>query len=297
MHACPRSSTPRDRFLADPTVAMRLTDRDRQIICEVYGSRLLSRDQLIALGFLPSVGRANTTLRRLFDHGYLRRIPSALGPFGAQAIYAIGPNASNFVAAEFGIDRKEVLHESRKSPGRLLIEHTLQVHELRLTVLECGQGKGWGVTWVTELFARHEYSTQDVTGRWTPRVLKPDAFVTLTAGGVVRSFLIEVDLGNASRPAWKRSVLAYEAHAALGLVSKAYGVEHAAVLTVTTGGDLRLRHLMEGVPAGSTRYLFTTFKHLAALGVEGLAYLRSGHPAPVCLMDSGNEQGGGHAVL
>jgi len=266
------------------------TERDRQIACEVFASRLLSRDHLIGLGFFGSVSRANLSLRRMVDAGLVRRVYPA---HGAQALYAVGPNATALVAARFGIEASEVARLACKDPGRLHIEHTVRVNDVRLMIHRAAQEAGLGFRWVPEIFARHEYEVRE-GHRWKARILKPDAFFTLMGGaGRASNFLLEVDLGHVGRPQWGRSVRQYEEHASLGLLKEAFDVEEARVLTITTGGPLRLRHLAEPAPEGSRRYLFSTFADAEAAGILGGCW-RFADGTPCSLV---TRQGGGDALV
>lgn len=263
------SKSPRSRFGRTPERRVVLTERDDDIACEVFKSRLLSRDHLIRLGYFGSISRANLVLRRLVDAGSVRRVFPALGSYGAQALYAVGPNATALVAARFGIEASEVVRLARKDPARLHIDHTVRVNDVRLMLHEAAAKESVGFRWVSEVFARHEYEVRE-GGTWKSRILKPDAFFTLTdAAGAASHFLLEVDLGHVGRPNWTRSIRQCEQHAALGLLPEAYGVEEARVLTITSGGTLRLRHLSEPVPEGSRRYMFATFTDIEEAGILG----------------------------
>lgn len=265
------SKPPRCRFDRTPDRRVLTTDRDDRVIDRIFESRLLSRDHLIGFGFFGSVCRANHTMRRLVDAGLARRVFPVAGSYGVQALYAVGPAAAEKVAERYGIEAAEVRRLACKDPGRLHIEHTVRVNDVCLMLHRAAREAGVGFRWVPEIFARHEFEVHEAArGGWRARILKPDAFFTLTDhDGRVSNFLLECDLGHVGRPQWGRSVRQYCEHAGLGLLPEAYGVEEARVLTVTTGGALRLRHLAEPVPEASSRFLFATFADVEALGVLG----------------------------
>lgn len=287
------NNPPRSRFGRTPERRVVPTDRDDEVVYRIFESRCLSRDHLIGFGFFGSISRANLTMRRLVDVGFVRRIYPVLGSYGAQALYAIGPAASERVAAHFGIEAAEVRRLACKNPGRLHIDHTVRVNDVRLMIHRAVQEAGIGFRWVPEIFARHEYEVRE-GHRWRARILKPDAFFTLTDGaGRASNFLLEVDLGHVGRPQWGRSVRQYEEHASLGLLKEAFDVEEARVLTITTGGPLRLRHLAEPAPEGSRRYLFSTFADVQAAGILGGCWsFADGTPSSLI-----TKQGGGDALV
>jgi len=292
MHGFPNSTRLiRSRFTPDTNTTVCLTLRDEAIIHEVFRCGLLSRDHLLALGFASSVSRLNRTLRRLFDAGMVRRVFPTIGAFGSPALYGVGKRAGDIISRRFNVDPDEISRISRSDASRQFVDHTLAVSDFRIQLLTAVKEQGWSLSWSGERQARHEW-TEEKGSRMHTHVLKPDAFFRLATAFGTLSYLVEVDLGHVSHGQWQRTIQRYREHARQGLLKEAYGVEVCPVLTVTRGEQLRLRHLMEAVPRGEERFLFTTTSAIAKMGVFGPIWWHRGTDRPLPLLKSSHYERG-----
>ncbi len=105
---------------------MRLTDRDLQVLKDMALSHVLSRDQIIALGYFSSVTRANTRLRDLAKLGLLRRIDT---PFFTQSLYAVSKRSCELLGQRLG-----AIVAGRGDSPRFL-QHALLTTEVRIKLL------------------------------------------------------------------------------------------------------------------------------------------------------------------
>jgi len=120
------------RFQRDPTVNLRVTDRDREIIKLVYQHRFLSSEHLVSL----AEGSKQRILRRLhllFHAGYLDRPQRQLTAFGYNhsIIYGLGNRGGNLLASDLDLPI-ETVDWSRKNRDAkdIFLKHTLMVSRI-----------------------------------------------------------------------------------------------------------------------------------------------------------------------
>lgn len=214
---------------------MRLTPRDLHLIRDIGLSHLLSRDQVIELGYFTSVTRANSRLRTLVAGNFITRLST---PFFGQFLYGAGP-----LAEEVAGERIAPLLVNRAGSPRF-VQHALSVTNVRLALLRRG-GSAW----------RFEQQLwRDVRGQ----TLKPDGLV-LTKH--LPAF-VEVDLGHVAPKKFKDKLTAYKALARAETCNSLYGFEQFRLLVVTTG-TRRSRHLSSLMPPKpGFDYLVQTFAEL-----------------------------------
>lgn len=124
------------RFQRDPTVSLKLTDRDRKIIKWIYQHRFLSSELVFSL----VEGSKQGILRRLhllFHGGYLDRPKRQSIAFGNNhsIIYGLGNRGANLLASEFDLPIETVdwTRKNRDSKD-IFLKHTLMVSRI-MTVL------------------------------------------------------------------------------------------------------------------------------------------------------------------
>ena len=219
---------------------MRLTPRDVQLVKDIGLSYVMSRDQIVSLGYFSSVTRANTRMRALRALGLLRRIET---PFFAQSLFVAGPRSVDIVG-----ERIASILAGRTSSPRF-IQHALCVNNVRLALLEKG-----ATAWRFEQqlsssfrFAGREYQ------------VRPDGLTVSDAGLVA----VEVDLGHVAPSKFREKLLGFDAFAASGECARHWHAPTFKVLTVTTG-KLRAKRLICCVPQDS-RFTFEclTFDQLS----------------------------------
>jgi hypothetical protein len=220
-------------------LALIITDRDLRLIRDIALSHVLSRDQVLGLGYFGSVSRANRRLRSLCEVGFLRSLAI---PFEHQRLYVAGSKAAAVVG-----ERIALLLENRASSPRFL-QHAHAVTDVRMALQKLSQG-GWRF----EQQIRDAYSW---AGR--PWELRPDGLF-MTCNCVK---FVEVDLGHVSLLKFSRKLRSYAGYVASGRFRDVYGENEAETLVVTTG-QLRRNHLAKDSPAPKgIVYRFQTFEEL-----------------------------------
>lgn len=222
---------------------MKLTERDVRLLKDLALSRVLSRDQLLKLGYFESVNRCNRTMARLAGAGYMLVLET---PFQRQRLYSASREAAEIVGA-----RTARYLTNRKLTPRFLV-HALAVTEVRAALLRRGAS-----SWRFEAQLRHSFTYHGKTLE-----VRPDG-MSLSEG---KPTLLEVDLGHCSSGKFRAKVAAYRAYALSGAFERAYSAPEIAVLTVTTG-SLRKRRL-EKLAEGDERFGFLTFEELGAAKPE-----------------------------
>ena len=218
---------------------MKVTARDIRLIRDLALSHLLSRDQIITLGYFSSVTRANTRLRDLSAKKLVRRLET---PFFVQSLYMAGPLAHEILET-----RLAKLLESRTDSPRF-VRHALAVSNVRIALTQ--KGGEWR-------FEQQLWRT--VPGK-TPLALRPDGLLVTSTLPI----FIEVDMGNVSIPKFKEKLSGYSVLAHPTICQSLYGFPEFRLLTVTTG-TLRSRHLRSAMPSHpGFAMLCQTFEEIGA---------------------------------
>lgn len=216
---------------------MKFTRRDVRLVRDVALSHLLSRDQVIQLGYFGSVTRANTRMRELCAAGCLKRLTT---PYFGQSLYMAGPEAADMVGEQIA----PLLAGRAGSPR--FVRHALAVTSIRIALLEKG-ASGW----------RFEQQLWRTLGE---HVLRPDG-LALTDG--LPAF-VEADLGHVSPQKFREKLLGYRKLARGGHAERLYGLPEFRLLVVTTG-PRRSRQLRSLLPEDARfGYLVQTFEELGA---------------------------------
>ena len=213
---------------------MRITERDVRLIRDVALSHVLSRDQLLRLGYFTSVSRCNRTMTRLSKSGFVKTL---LTPFHGQRIYSATVDAAGIVGA-----RIARLLTNRPSSPRFLL-HSLSVTEVRIAVLE-GRAEAW----------RFEAQLrQSFTFHGRAYEVRPDGLAVIEG----QPTLIEVDLGHCSSSKLSRKLLAYRNYELCGAFERAYNASELRVLTFTTSE--RRKRNFEALAQADERFGCLTF--------------------------------------
>ncbi len=206
---------------------MRLTTRDLQLIKDVALSHVLSRDQIIELGYFATVTRVNTRLRELSKEGLVQRLAT---PFFNQGLYSVGSKATPILGL-----RIAPLVAGRTGSPRF-IQHALCVTNARLGLLKRGT-----TAWK---FEQQLWSQFDFRGKtWEVR---PDGLAITPKGPIA----VEVDLGHVAPAKFAHKLRAYEAFAASGQAAKQWGHASFKVLVIASGKlrAARLSKLFQPTP-------------------------------------------------
>ncbi len=190
-------------------------------------SHVLSRNQIIALGYFTSVTRLNTRLRKLRESGMVRTLPT---PFFQQSLYAVDQQAKPFMG-----DRLNTLIANR-GPSPRFLQHALSITNVRISLSQRG-ATAWR-------FEQQLWTAFDYLG---------SHFIVLPAGMAVIGndrLLIEVDLGHVAPLKFRQKLLAYDAFLLSGACKRLWGMDAYSLLTVTTGKQ-RARTLSKLMPSGA----------------------------------------------
>jgi hypothetical protein len=189
---------------------VRLTERDVRLLRDLVLSHVLTRDQMIALGYFGSVTRANTRLRALRGEGLVKAIDT---PFFGQTLHAALPGSAEVVEG-----RLAALASFRTGSPRH-IQHALCTTNIRLAMLAKGV-RDW--RFEPELRRRFRYGGRDLE-------VRPDG-MGIENGRVVA---VEADLGNVAPAKFREKLRAYHAFAESGECRRAWGQESFTLLVVT----------------------------------------------------------------
>lgn len=222
---------------------MRVTKRDVSLMRDLALSHVMSRDQIIEVGYFDSVTRVNTRLRELMEVGLVVRLET---PFHRQSLYIASKRASDVLG-----ERISPLILNR-APSPRFVQHALAVTNVRLALLKKSAGQ-----WRFE-----QQLWRKLPGRNTAEI-RPDG---LHLGKV--PIFVEVDMGHVAPSKFKEKLVGYCSLATSAQCQSLYGFEKFCVLTVTTG-TLRAGHLANLLPpdAGFS-FLAKTFEEVGAISVS-----------------------------
>lgn len=219
---------------------MKLTHRDKALIDDLALSHVLSRDQMLELGYFGSITRVNTRLRELVQEGFV--LPLDI-PFFSQRLYACGKGATDVVSS-----RVSRLISARSASPRF-IQHALAITNVRIGLQKRGMAEWW--------------AEQELWRKLGGVEIRPDGLAKLQV-----PIFIEVDMGHVSPAKFQAKLLAYAALATSGECKSLYDFSDFRVLTVTTGPvrAKRLRRLLPLDPGFS--HLVQTFEEVGAAKVS-----------------------------
>jgi hypothetical protein len=168
-----------------------LGDRDREILRDVGRLRFLSGGQVARLQFAEGtpVGRqrrAQGSLRRLTDDGYLSRLPRRIG--------GTGSGSERFVY-QLGYRGQREVHPERRArtpedSGWLFVEHALAIAEL---VVELREAERSGDCKALHVQSEPAVWRHYVGASGRVLVLRPDLGLQLVAGSASLVWFVEVD--------------------------------------------------------------------------------------------------------
>ena len=213
---------------------MILTDRDYRLIRDIALSHLLSRDQMIALGYFSSHTRVNTRLRMLVAEGLIKRLDT---PFFTQSLYSVTP-----LAAEVLGERVGAIVSGRTGSPRF-IQHALCITNSRLELVKRG-AKQW--RFEQQLRRSFTYSGKKYE-------IRPDGLAVMAED---KFLLVEIDLGHVAPQKFGEKLGAYDAFIVCGLCESIWKVKTFRVLTLTTG-ERRARKLDSLTPSDAKFVHFT----------------------------------------
>ncbi len=219
---------------------MRLTKRDGLLLEDLAHSHVLSRDQILELGYFSSITRVNTRLRDLQKHRFVNVLDT---PFFGQRLYQCGKQARDVVSV-----RTARLIVPRQVSPRFL-QHALATTNVRIALRRRGEAQ-----WRFE---------QELWRKVSGVEIRPDGlFLGQSA------IFVEVDMGHVAPAKFREKLLAYGVLSGSGQCKTLFGFSDFRVLTVTTG-SLRARHLrrLHSNDAGFP-FLVQTFEEVGAAPIS-----------------------------
>lgn len=288
---------------------MILTERDREIIRQVYLYRLMTREQIERLLFPPDQGQDHPTktsiarrrLKLLYQNGYLERILTPIRPalWATRPVYRLAEQGAETVAAELGIAPKKLAYwgkgfdkDHRAADVSLLFfEHALAINDVRIAVTLAARSKGYRIEkWLDDNQLKSDVMKDYVTvkgQRRTERVaIIPDAYFLVDLGERRAHFFLELDRATMSSTRWKTRVLGYKTYTESGKYEQRYHTRSLRILTVTTT-QARLENLKKTTEAASNQKLFwfTTLDQITPETVFiAPIWLRVGEDTPIPLL-------------
>lgn len=173
-------------------LAWRLTPRDRWIIRMIHEHRVLTAHQITALAF-PSFRSGRMRLRELFQWGVVDRFQPFVSVGTAPMHYVLAPAGAAVLAAEDGLDVKELGYRHDRAFGvahSLRLAHTVGVNEWFTALVDHARHPGPGdeatldAWWAEARCARHFGD-----------LIKPDAYGRWSSQGQTVEFFLEYDFG------------------------------------------------------------------------------------------------------
>jgi hypothetical protein len=268
---------------------MVLTQRDKEILRQVYLFRLMTREQIERLLFPPDQGQDHPTktsrcrkrLKLLYQHGYLERfpVPSRAGLWAWQPVYRLGTKGADLVAKDLGTLAGRLPYWGKgfdkdhrpTSVSLIFMDHTLKINDIRITVTQVAQSQGYQIEkWLDETQLRSQEMRDYVTvtsgqGRSLKVAVIADAYFVLHLGDRRAHFFLELDQATMSSKRWKTRIQAYRAYTESGKYQQRYQTRSLRVLTVTTTPKrlVNLKKATESV-GGDHLFWFTTLEQVTA---------------------------------
>lgn len=224
---------------------MRITSRDVKVLKDMALSHVLTRDQVILLGYFHTVTRANRRLKQLSDIGLVQRLDT---PFFGQGLYSVTTHATEILGERIG-----AIVSSRSGSPRF-IQHALSITNTRIRL----QARG-AVSWNFEQQLRRVF-----TFAGNRYEIRPDGLAIFDSD---RHLAVEVDLGHVAPAKFEEKLHAYNAFVASGYCQRLWGVPTFRLLTLTPG-KVRSERLQDLTPAKcSFEHYSTTFEEFGVPSV------------------------------
>lgn len=286
-----KSRLPRYQRVKHPPI-MVLTNRDRDILRQVYHFRLMTREQIEHLLFAPSRGQDHLTktskvrqrLKLLYQHGYLERIPFPTGPgqWAWRPIYRLARKGANLLAEEMNIPMRQLQywgrgddHDHRTSaPSLLFMKHSMEINDVRIAVQQAASAHGCRVEqWLDDTTLKREKMKEDAGFRsdWDGDAkvgVIPDAYFVLHLGDRRAHFFLELDRATMSNGRWRARILSYLDYVRSGRYRERFQTNSLRILTVTTTPQ-RLENLKKATEqaGGKDLFWFTTLDQVSPTNV------------------------------
>lgn len=219
---------------SDSPPAMRLTERDLDILKTVADYRILRQDHIQQL-FFGSKSTTQYRLSHLYQHGLLNRhfLPVYAG--WSPTLYTLDKRGIALLTSECGIQRVIVWDAEN---GHEFLSHTLAINDFRVAVtIACRQAGYTLAQWIGEASLKADYDRVTITdhaGKKHSISLIPDSYFTIETPKGRASFFLEMDMGTMTLGRFQGKIRAYLAYLESKGYQQRYQTRSLRVLTVTT---------------------------------------------------------------
>jgi hypothetical protein len=275
--------------------AMRLTERDRQIVLMVYDYRAVTAAMVETVLFAPKPNprapvdsRCLHRLKLLYHHGYVARFPLAHGR--GSFVYMLDARGAELLAELLSMPVAELdwkPQDSQMVRGPF-IDHMLLTNAVRAAVEVGVRSRNAAVAnWQDDKTIRRAPIRVTIPGKQQGRQVElvPDSFFYLVQNDHAQPCFIELDRGteivrsNTGAKDFAGKVRAYLALAR---------TRPLRVLTVVAAGEQRMANLRHVAAQLGDRgvFLFASFNHAAdpTLAVAGRIWRKSHEPTALALL-------------
>jgi hypothetical protein len=186
------------------TTAAMVTERDIQVLLDVYKYRYLSVSQIQRLHF-PSLQTTYRRLRALATLGYLVGFKA---PTMTEHLYYLGPQGGSSVAAVLGMEPEDLKWKDISRPPKdyYFLRHFLKVTDFRIGLTEaCGPAGVNLLGFIPEYYGQKTQNgglakyikdfVCDLKGSGEAISHTPDAVFALEKNGTPALFFLEIDRG------------------------------------------------------------------------------------------------------
>lgn len=244
-----------------------LQERDRHLLRELAGMRIIDRELAKSVAGFQSTRRANARLLALTRAGLLRRFFWGTIAGGRKAIYSLAPKAAPLIETPYRSFQRKPDHTLA---GDLFVAHQLEINGI-FVVLKYRPIVVPGVS-----FRRWLYFAKPLS-QATPII--PDGYFELTVPQGVRPMFLEVDRGTEPQAAWQKKIECYLRCAISGEFSQHFGQAQFRVLVIANS-DRRINGIRRTAAKVTEKiFWFSTLESIKRDGFWSPVWLRpSGDP-------------------
>lgn len=245
----------------DNPKAIRITERDLDILEMIHACRLLSTQQLQTL-FFPSQHRAYARLQALYQHALLERLFLGLQTalMNTPILYVLDRRGADLLCERRALDIEWNAQLKQVKPT--FLQHALAINDVRVAfTVACQEHQAQIGLWLGEndLKAAYDYvHIRNERGRMQRISLIPDSYFKLLLATGTSHFFLEQDMGTMQLARFKSKIWAYLAYYQSGLSQERFGTKKFRVLTVASTAQraANLKAATE-VAGGESRFWFT----------------------------------------
>lgn len=240
--------------MAGNSGGMVLQDRDRHLLTELAVMRVIDRKQAKCVAGFGSTTRANTRLLTLTRAGLLRRFSVGTTVSGLKALYASSKRGAGLVGVPYRGPRRG---SEETVVADFFVTHQMRINETYCTV----KYRPIPIPGARFLQWKSFYASIDPA-----HSLVPDGYFELATPAKTLAAFVEVDLGNESRPVWRRKVQSYLRYAVSGSFQQQFSHPQFRILVVANS-ERRLSSLRAATAELTDKiFRFTTFDSITRDG-------------------------------